>query len=211
MPSGSAQCEPYGNPTRRMTFIQTYAKEIVSLLVPLITWALNRVFRAKVKLRLANPHTFTFLVEQPLLDSQGNQLSPTQTVHTSSYILMNAGTVTATNIELVFNWKPPCLNIWPSRQFSEHVQADRRYVLKLETLTPKEFIGFELLSINLQLPLLITARSDQSVAQIIPMYPQPVAKPWQRRLFTALIFLGMALVVYLLLLLIQYIVQRMLR
>ena len=40
-----------------MTFIQTYLKEIISLLAPLITLALNRVFRAKVKLRIANALT----------------------------------------------------------------------------------------------------------------------------------------------------------
>jgi len=191
-----------------MTFIQTYAKEIVSLLVPLITWALNRAFRAKAKLRIANPHGFTFLVQTPLLDAEGNQVSPSQTVHTSSYILMNGGTVPATNIELVFNWRPPCLNIWPPRHTTEHIETDGRYVLMFESLAPNEFVDFELLSLNANLPQVVTARSEQCVAQSIAMYPQPVRKPWQRRLFVALAFAGVALVIYLLLLLIQYLVLK---
>jgi len=191
-----------------MTFIQTYAKELVALLVPLITWVLNRKFRAKAKLRIANPHGFTFLVQQPLLDAQANQVSPTQTVHTSSYILINEGTVPARNIELVFNWRPPCLNIWPPRHTTEHIETDGRYVLMFESLAPNEFVDFELLSINLNLPQVVTARSDQCVAQNIFMYPQPVAKPWQRRLFVALAFAGLALVIYLLLLLLQYLVLK---
>src|SRR6266498_947500 len=192
----------------RMTFIQTYAKEFVSLLVPLITWAVNRVFRAKARLRLANPHAFTFLVRQPLLDPEDNQMSPTQTIHTSSFILKNDGTVPARNIELVFNWRPPCLNIWPPRHTTDHVETDQRYVIMFESLAPNEFVDFELLSINANLPLLMTARSDQCVPQSISMYPQPVAKPWQRRLFFALAFAGLALVVYLLLFLLQYLVLK---
>jgi hypothetical protein len=191
-----------------MTFIQTYAKELVALLVPLISWALNRVFHSKARLRLANPHAFTFLVQQPLLDPEGNQISPSQTVHTSSFILWNDGTVPARNIELVFNWKPPCLNIWPSRHTTEHVETDNRYVLMFESLAPNEITDLELLSINVPLPQLVTARSDECVAQSVTMYPQPVAKPWQRRLFKALAFAGVALVIYLLLLLLQFLVLK---
>jgi hypothetical protein len=191
-----------------MTFIQTYAKEIVALLVPLITWALNRAFRTKAKLRIANPHGFTFLIQQPLSDAQNNQVSPTQTVRTSSHILMNGGTEPATNVEIVFNWKPPCLNIWPPRHTTEHTETDGRYVLMFESLAPNEFVDFELLSINADTPQVLTARCDQCAAQNIAMYPQPVAKPWQRRLFVALAFAGLALIIYLLLLLLQYLVLK---
>ena len=191
-----------------MTFIQTYAKELVALLVPLITWILKRVFRAKARLRIANPHNFTFLIQQPQLDDAGNQVSPTQTVHTSSFIVWNGGTVPARNIELVFNWKPPCLNIWPPRHIIEHVETDNRYVLIFESLAPNESIYVELLSINAPLPLFLTARSDECVAQSIIMYPQPVTKPWQRRILTTLAFAGLALVIYLLLLLLQYLVLK---
>jgi hypothetical protein len=89
-----------------MTFGETYGKEIVALLVPLVTWAMNTFFRARARLLWASPHTFTFLVQQPLLDAQGNQVSPSQTVHTRSLIVWNAGKDTATNVESVFNWEP---------------------------------------------------------------------------------------------------------
>jgi hypothetical protein len=45
-----------------MTFIETYGKEIVALLVPFIAWILNNVFKAKAKLQVALPHQFNFLV-----------------------------------------------------------------------------------------------------------------------------------------------------
>jgi hypothetical protein len=191
-----------------MSLIETYAKELVSLIVPLVTWMLNNVFKPKAKLLLALPHTFTLLVQVPLLDKEGNQISPTQTVHTGSWLLSNAGTETAKNVELVFNWKPLCLNVWPQRHFTEHTEADNRYVIIFESLAPNEVVGCELLSINCDLPSLLNARSDQCVAKSIVMYPQPVAKAWQTRVFTVLSFAGLGLVVYLGIVLLQFLVLK---
>lgn len=191
-----------------MTFFETYGKEIVALLVPLLTWVLNTFFRAKAKLFLANPHTFTFLVQTPLLDPQGNQIAPRQTVHTRSLMVWNAGKETATKIEWVFNWKPLCLNVWPSRHFQEHSEPDNRYVIIFDSLAPNEYVGCELMSINADLPILVTVRSDQCVAQNVNMYPQPAVSNSQRRILTVLQLAGLALIVYLAILLIQFLVLK---
>jgi hypothetical protein len=191
-----------------MTFFETYGKEVVSLVVPLFAWALNTFFRAKAKLFLASPHTFTFLVQQPLLDPQGNQISPAQTVHTRSFMAWNAGKITATKVELVFNWKPLCINVLPSRHFEEHTEPDNRYIMIFESLAPNEYLGCEVMSINSELPHLITVRSDQCVAQTINMYPQPVVPNWKRRTAAALMLAGLALAVYISILLIQFLVLK---
>jgi hypothetical protein len=86
-----------------MLFLQPYGKELVALCVPLITWALNTLFRAKAKLVFASPHTFTFLAQQPRMDHQCNVISPTQTVHTRSMLPWNSGREAATKVEWVFN------------------------------------------------------------------------------------------------------------
>lgn len=191
-----------------MTIFETYGKEIVALLVPFITFSLTSLLRAKAKLLLSIPHGFTYLIQQPLLDGQGNVVNPTQTVKTYSAVLQNAGRDTATNVELVFNWKPMCINIWPSRHFTEHIETDNRYVMIFDSLAPRETIGCELLAVNAELPDLVTARSDQCISQRIEMYPQPVVKAWQRRTATLLMLAGMALVVYLAILLLQFLVLK---
>lgn len=190
-----------------MSVFEAYGKEIIALSVPVITWLLNTVFKARAKLMLSNTHRFKFLVQQPLLDSQGDVISPTQSIDTCSFVLINVGKDTATNVELVFNWKP-LLNIWPSRHVTEHIEPDGRYVLIFESLAPNEFIGCEMVEINGDLPMIITARSDQCVAQTIEMSPQPVISNWKRRTAVFLLLAGMALIVYLLILLIQFLVLR---
>lgn len=189
-----------------MTFIATYGKEIVALLVPVITWVLNVLLKSKVKLQVALPHQFVFLVQQPLLDGEGNQVSPTQTVRTNSFIIRNAGKEPATKVELVFNWKPMCINVWPVRHYEEHLDQDGRYILIFDSLSPTEVLGIEVLSVNGELPNLITVRSTQCVAQNIEMYPQPIVSSSLRIMVTMLMAIGLAATIYLLIILIQFLV-----
>lgn len=188
--------------------IQKYGKEIIALLVPFIAWALSYFFRAKAKLLLSTPHAFTFLVEEPLKNAEGEVIAESQNVHTRSLLLSNAGKVTATKVELVFNWKPMCLNIWPPRHFEEHTEADGRYTLVFESMAPGEYFDCELLSVNNKLPELLTARSDQCTAQNIVMYPQPHIANWKKRIAGALLLAGLALVVYLSFVLLQFVILK---
>ena len=54
-------CERRFESTREgMEFFQTYGKELVSLAVPIITWMLNRVFKARPT-SIGEPAWFCFL------------------------------------------------------------------------------------------------------------------------------------------------------
>lgn len=191
-----------------MSFIETYGKEIVAVLVPILTWALNAFFRAKAKLQVALPHQFNFIVQQPLLDAEGKQTQPTQMVKTSSFIIRNAGREPATKVELVFNWEPMCLNLWPVRHYEKHTEPDKRHVLIFDSLAPGESIGVEVLSVNVELPNLLTVRSAECVAQSINMYPQPVVSNVRRVVAVFLMALGLAAAIYLAILLVQFLVLR---
>lgn len=189
-------------------FIQTYGKEIVSLVVPIFVWMLNTFFKAKAKLLVARPHAFTFLVQEPLIDTQGNQVSPTQTINTSSFVVSNAGRDTATKVEIVFNWKPQCVNLWPARHYQERIEPDNRYTITFESLAPREDVGFHMFSINNPLPEFIIARCDQCVAKHINMEPQPVAPAWQRHIYGFLAFSGLSIIIYASIVLLQFLILR---
>ena len=191
-----------------MSFVETYGKEIVALLVPLIAIILNKIFKANAKLILSSPHTFTFLVQEPRIGPEGKQISPVQTAHTISHVVNNIGKATATKVELLFNWKPLCINVWPPRHFSDHEDPDGRYTIVFDSLAPTEVIGCELLTINHELPNLLVVRCDQCVAQSIAMNPQPVISNWQRRTGIILGLAGLALVVYLTILLLQFLILK---
>lgn len=188
-------------------FLSTYSKEIVALVAPFIAWILNNRFQSRSRLIQSTRHAFTFLIQQSLIGADGKQISPTQTVNTASVSVFNAGRQLANKLEVVFNWKPQHLNMWPSRHYTENTAPDGRYSLHFENLAPKETIGFELLAVNSQLPAMVTVRSDQSVASNLPLIPQPIQPRWKLALAAWLILTGFAANVYVLTLLLQVIVK----
>ncbi len=124
-------------------------------------------------------------------------LSPTQTVNTESVSIFNAGRSAATKLEVVFNWKPQHINIWPSRHFDEQTSPDGRYHMFFDSLPAKDTVGFELFNINAQLPEMITVRSEQcAVAVSMNLIPQPVAPKWKIVLVLLLLGIGLASTVY---------------
>jgi hypothetical protein len=51
-----------------MQFLTTYAKEIISIAVPIVLWILNRIVEAPAKLVQGIRHAFTFLLQEPTYD-----------------------------------------------------------------------------------------------------------------------------------------------
>lgn len=178
------------------TFIQTYLKEIVAIFSPIVAWILNNRLQPKARLVYGTRHTFTFLIQEPLRNDAGEIVSPTQTVNTASVQLINQGRVAATKLEIVFNWKPQHLNIWPARPYDEHISPDGRYSVLFGSLSPGEVVGFELLAVNAQLPALTTVRSEQSVAKNTPLLPQPVQPRWKQIVGVWFLVVGFGATIY---------------
>jgi hypothetical protein len=191
-----------------MDFISKYGKEIVSLVVPFITWFLNVGIKGKAKLIWTSPHSFTFLVHEPIRDTEGNVLQTTQKVSTASIRIINTGRETATKVELVFNWKPDHINLWPVRHFEHKTDQDSRHIMIFDNLSPKEEIGIEILSINADLPALLLVRSAECPAQNVPMMWIRYVAPWKIAIARLLIFVGVSTSVYVLIALIQFLVLK---
>lgn len=191
-----------------MEFLSTYGKEIVSILVPFITWFLNVGIKAKAKLIWGSPHFFNFLVQEPIRDSAGNILQPTQMVRTASIRVINTGRETAHQIELVFNWKPQYINLWPVRHYEVHSDQDGRHILIFDNLSPKEEIGIEIMSINAELPALLVVRSAECTAQNVQLMWVRYVSPWIRGTALFFMFLGLSAAVYWLVTLVQFLVLK---
>lgn len=191
-----------------MEFLFNHGKEIVSLLVPFITWFLNVGIKAKAKLIWASPHSFTFLVQEPLRGPNEVIISNTQRVCTASIRVINVGGETANKVELVFNWKPQHLNLWPVRHYESICDQDSRHILVFDNLSPKEEIGIEIMSINADLPALIQVRSAECQAKNVPMMWIAYVASWKIAITRAFLFLGLGAFVYWLLVLIQFLVLK---
>lgn len=191
-----------------MEFISIYGKEIVSLLIPFMTWFLNVGIKAKAKLIWGSPHSFTFLVQDPLRDAQGKVITPTQRVSTASIKVINTGRETANKVELVFNWKPHYVNLWPVRHYEQKTDQDNRHILIFDNLSPKEEIGLEIMSINADLPALLLVRSAECTAQNVGLMWIRYVSTWQINIARLLLLVGLGTSVYWLIALIQFLVLK---
>lgn len=189
-------------------FLQEYGKEIFSALVALLVWALGTFYKTRARLLVATPHAFTFLVQEPLFDAQGQLVRDTQLMHAASFWIENAGRETATNVEVVFNFEPGCFNTWPLRPYGRETMHDGRYVVKFNSLSPREVITCHIFNINSDNPALNTVRCDQSAGVNIVMQPQQVISAPRRRVYFLLFALGCATVVYVAILLMQFLILK---
>lgn len=191
-----------------MEFLSAYGKEIVSMLVPFITWFLNVGIKTKAKLIWGSPHSFTFLVQEPLRDNEGKVITPTQKVCTASIKVINTGRETANKIELVFNWKPHYVNLWPVRHYEQKTDQDNRHILIFDNLSPKEEIGLEIMSINADLPALLVVRSAECTGQNVVLMWIRFVSPWKINIAKLLLLVGLSTSVYGLIALIQFLVLK---
>lgn len=190
-------------------FLAENARAIFAAASPFILWLIGVIFQPKAKLIQQTRHRYTYLIHQPLLDSAGKVVAPNQVVNTASISVFNAGRSAATNVEIVFNWKPQNLNIWPSRHFTESQSPDGRYHLFFDALPSKDILGFEVLNINQDLPGVITVRSEQAVAAAMQtLTPQPIVPRWKQLIAIWLMIVGFAVSVYIMLLGLQFILLR---
>ncbi|RSZ40244.1 hypothetical protein EJO66_08920 [Variovorax beijingensis] len=190
-----------------MTFLESWGKEVVALLVPVVTWILNVGIKSKAKLLWAKPHSFTFLIAEPQI-VDGQKVADLQNVYTASYRLVNTGREAATNVQVVFNWKPRYVNVWPIRKYEESVDPDGRCTFTFSSFAPKEEGGFEVMSINAALPEIVSVRSDQCVAQVVGMRWTRWVPQWRITFVQFLCFLGLATLVYGFIVLVQLLVLR---
>lgn len=184
----------------------SHVAELFAILVPLIIWVLDKRLQPKAKLTVSSRHQFAYLVDQPLLDKEGNVIKQQQNAYTVSRIVANEGKEAATNIEVVFNWKPNCINIWPVRDYDEKIAPDGRFVMHFRSLAPKEQFSIEVLTINQEPPNLLTARSDQCQAEEGHLILHKQMRPSLARLRTILVLIGLGTVVYLGVLLLRLLV-----
>ena len=190
-----------------MSVLQDYGKEIFSLASTTVVALINAAMKPRAKLTYGSPFSFTYLVQQPLVNEDGKQVKPTQTVATANILVQNTGREAAKNVEIVFNWEPLCLNVWPQRVMETTKQADGRYIVKLPTLAPKEFVHCNILALNAALPDLIHLRSEGGVAENIGYMTQAVISKIRIRIALTLMFLGAAATVYIVLTAAQLLAQ----
>lgn len=191
-----------------MSFFTLYGKEIFALAVPIFTLIINKFFKSSAKLSFGELHQFTYLISEPLLNDKKEQVSEKQTVHTQSYLFKNEGREPATSVEIIFNYPPMYLNVWPSRPYVLTQDMERRHIMVFDYLAPQEMIRCEVMSFNRELPSLLSVRCKEGIASQLRLIPSKVYHPLIVRFVVVLMFLGSATLVYLAIVMLQWLLLK---
>lgn len=161
---------------------------IISGLIGLLFWAIQRRLEPGPKLGYWIPHDFIFAVP---LDGQAQPLR----IQTSTLTVQNLGRKAAEKVEIIHATKPDHFHLHPRRNYEEHVAPDGAHVISVESLGPKEVLQVQVLSHRIS-PVLIGVRCSSGPAksinfQINKVLPKPV-------LFavTGCMFLGAFMLIY---------------
>ncbi|MDR6114894.1 MULTISPECIES: hypothetical protein [unclassified Sphingomonas] len=187
-----------------LAVLQTYSKEIVTILGVFLTFGLNRFLKSRAKLIFGRRHAFISLIEEPLKDANGNVISARQTLRTESVMIRNDGREPAKNIEIVFNWKPQSLNVWPVRHYEERDSQNNRWSIKLDSLASGEELNLEVFSVNHDIPAILTIRSEDQLARMVEFELVRSLSSRVKSLLIAMMVLGLATLFYMLGILVQF-------
>lgn len=176
---------------------EAYQAQIWSVVLVVFGALVTRLMRLKPRLHFSVHHDSSLLVDQPLLDSEGKQISPRQIVRTASMVVGNNGLSPANNVEVSFNWRPMILNVLPPRSYLDVFSPFERYSLKFESVAPDEFITINVMSINAEMPALTSVRCDECPGKEIQMSPQRVWPVWLNYVTLAIFMLGLVTLIYL--------------
>lgn len=186
------------------SLISQYSKEIVSILVPLLAWVLNGGLRRKARLIWTEQHSSSILTEENFSDGDEIKSRPT-VVCTRSLYFKNVGSQPAKRVELVFNWRPQCMNLIPHRLYEEKVSPNGKFIIQIENLAPGEWFISDLFSVR-ELPNLVTVRCEQTIPKYIESSPQPVNSRRKLMMATYMMISGFIINVYASLVIIQYLI-----
>ena len=191
-----------------MTFVQTYIKEILTVVVPLVMLAISQMIAPRTRLMQGVRHSWNMLIEQPQFNDKGEAIGKQSLVRAASVQFVNTGKSPATDVEVTFNWRPQHLNVWPSRHYTEAQTSDGRFTLKVGTIPPKAMIGIEIMAVNGELPAIASAHCKECTAKSIELAPSEVHPRWKLLAVGWFIVVGFCATVYLGLALLQLIAGR---
>ena len=113
-----------------------------------------------------------------------------------SFFIRNDGKDPITGIEVVWNWKPHAINIWPPRPFEPFTDKDGRFSITLKSLSPGEDLLIELIAFGGKLPDMMSCRCDQSVARHVELNFSERLPRWKEWRVRALTLIGAVAAVY---------------
>ena len=138
----------------------------------------------KAKIYFWSPHYFIFNLEKEGV-----------VIQTDAITVQNTGRKSAENVEIIMEKEPDFFQLAPTIPYSTQIQEDGNFVLRIESLGPKEFFTFQLLSYKTT-PKLLNIRSSSGAGQPMPFQIARAFPKWFYALTGFLLLVGLGFTTY---------------
>ena len=142
-----------------LDFLKSLPPSLLPVAITTLIGVIGYFAKPKVKLIWGEKTNFSHIL-RPKKDGE----VPVK-VSTSHYIVQNSGRASAKDIEIVFNFAPDEVSIWPQRGYKLENNSEGRLIVKLDFLAPREFVDVFLLSITNNLPELLNVKNPEYVGK----------------------------------------------
>ncbi|MBN9437043.1 hypothetical protein [Bosea sp. (in: a-proteobacteria)] len=117
-------------------------------------------------------------------------------VWTCQIVFINPSKSIAEDIEIVFNYRPLHLSVFPHLKYEISENPDRRIVVKIDKLNPKEIVNIAMLNTHTELPHMTSVRFKGGIGKRIDLEPSRVFPVWIRGLIGFVMLAGVAAIFY---------------
>jgi hypothetical protein len=96
-------------------------------------------------------------------------------VDTRAIFVQNTGRKAATDVQIIFNYKPTNFDIMPAKSFQEQPNPDGRFILTLDKMMRREFVSVRLSEVSpSEIRYVLRVSHSEGEGKILPMAPQQV-------------------------------------
>jgi hypothetical protein len=164
--------------------------QIIAAFLTIATTILLRLMQPRPKVVWGTSHNFTFRL--PTTNPPGGEFL----LHTQAIFLQNIGFSPAEDVEVILNYKPENLSLWPQLNYSTDTNPEGRCIIKIKNLGGREFTSLEMLHSQGDMPTTLRVRTPRGECKQVPMAPMQVLSRWTRMTLILLMFLGAFTIFY---------------
>lgn len=151
-----------------------------------VVGALLMYYRPKANVVFWSPHNLRWLITR---DDQNFEFQ------TDAWTVQNVGRKGTTNLEFVFGREPDHFHLQPSVVHETLTLDNGHFAIRIPTLAPKEVVAVAIFSYE-NVPEPLTIKSDDGLAESVPIQLLRAPKPWRVKLILLLSALGLGTVAY---------------
>jgi hypothetical protein len=158
--------------------------QLIATLLTIATTIVLRMIQPRPRVVWGTSHQFAFRI--PRTNAPGGEFL----LHTQTAFLQNIGFGPAEDVEIILNYKPEHLSLWPQLNYTTVTNPEGRFIIKIENLGRREYTAVEMLHSIGEMPTALRVRTSRGECRQVSMAPMQVFPRWFIMLLRMLILVG---------------------